>query len=756
MTVRPVSHRAIPMTFVVMLLVMAVVLPAVGRAQGTAQPPADGPLPLMPRDDELATLQGAVLSPLTPDATPDLLAAAAATATEVGALTVAEWRLPIAIERLRGDRDAAFRFVRDHIGLDVYPGILRGPDGTLAARSGNVWDRALLLRAMLDGIGLTTRLATGELDAPTTERVLQRVFDGPAVPLQDGRVAAVGALDVTALGERARRDDARLRVALGDRLDTMTAQQLADLAPEVRSHVWVQVRWGTGWVDLDPTLPDSTPGTSLTTATTTLDTAPADLRHTVRTQVIAASLDGDTVTERVVLDDTTEAATAARQQRFLYFQPSAEGLGGVINDSLSGVQSWTPVLMVDGQTTVGSAFLAGGRGTDVFGDPVDEPPLVSLRVVVTRHVPDRTDVAATHWLVDRIPPALADAATITADQLAPLPGDRTGPLAMGVIEQQIISTGGASAYDAAVQRGVAADFLYRLLSDPETSMEHSLGDLLYPVAAATNVLVTGSEQVTIPAVEAPGQVRAWVDGPRVTLVDLGQDPVVPDMFGLSTDLLIDDVRVVARDAQAIPEAVLRTVWYGVLQAALESAVAERQLQGLSDQPIVPIGASFASGDLRVLDTGDQATAGSALLRAALEAGRVALVPGDAASAVAWWEVDPRTAATRAVLDPGLGGVAGKVAWGAIKHLPPQPRITGPNGPNTWHVHPDGSIRRYPPGARPPGGGAPQGPPPSRCGGGSEYVTLVGCVSVPAAWVIRVGVGLVVSEVLGLVVMHFLT
>jgi hypothetical protein len=171
---------------------------------------------------------------------------------------------------------------------------------------------------------------------------------------------------------------------------------------------------------------------------------------------------------------------------------------------------------------------------------------------------------------------------------------------------------------------------------------------------------------------------------------------------------------------------------------------------------VPIGASFAAGDLRVLGMGDQATVGSAILRAALEAGRVALVPGDAASAVAWWEVDPRTAATRAVLDPGLGGVNGKIAWGSIKHRPPPPRITGPNGPNTWHVHPDGSIRRYPPGARPPGGGAPQGPPPSRCGGGQEYVVILQCVSIPAAWAIRVGVGLVVAEVLGMVVMHFLT
>ncbi|MBX3028853.1 MAG: hypothetical protein KF809_01715 [Chloroflexi bacterium] len=731
-----------------------------GPSTGPAASPQPQPviaLPVMPHDDELTLIEGLVLAPPVLPADPDLLAAAAAAAADqVDSLAIAHWRVPVLAESLQGDLDATFAFVRDHIRLDVYPGILRGPEGALAARSGNAWDRALLLRTLLDRMRFTTRLVTGELDDAMAAQVLERVFQGPAVPLQDGRAAAIGSLDVTALGDRARRDDARVRLALGDRLDSMTAEQLADLAPEVRSHVWVQVRWGTGWRDLDPTLVDSDPGETLTAPTGILDAAPDDLRHTLRTQLIASSLVGSSVTDQVVLDDTVEALTAARQQRFLYFQPSVEGLGGTITEVLSGTRSWTPILLVDGETTKGSAFEVGGRGTDLFGDEVDAPPLVRLRVVVTRHVPGRPDVSATHWLVDRIPPALADAETLEAEQLAPLPEDTAGPLAMGVIQQLLVSTGGADPYVAAVRRGVAADFLYRLLSDPATATQHPLGDLLYPVAAGTQVLVTGSEQVAIPALDEPGRVRAWVDAPRVTLVDLGQDPAVEGMFSLSTDLLIDDLRVVARDRSSVPDAVQRTIWYGALQSALESVVAQRQLAGLSDTPIVPVGASFTDLPLSLLDASHRSAVGSTVLRSTLDAGRLALVPGDAASALAWWEVDPRTGMTRAVLDPGLGGVNGKIAWGSIKHLPPPPRITGPNGPNTWHVHPDGSIRRYPPGARPPGGGAPQGPPPSRCGGGQEYVTIVGCVSVPAAWAIRIGVGLVVTELLGYAVMYLVT
>jgi hypothetical protein len=61
----------------------------------------------------------------------------------------------------------------------------------------------------------------------------------------------------------------------------------------------------------------------------------------------------------------------------------------------------------------------------------------------------------------------------------------------------------------------------------------------------------------------------------------------------------------------------------------------------------------------------------------------------------------------------------------------------------WHANPDGSITRTP---RVPGGGTPQGPPPSRCGGGNEYVTILGCVSVPFAWILRIGLSLILVEV----------
>ena len=73
-----------------------------------------------------------------------------------------QWDLGALAWSLNGDSVAAFDFVRDHIRLEPYAGVLRGPDGTLAARAGNAEDRALLLQALLDSMQVRSRLAVGD------------------------------------------------------------------------------------------------------------------------------------------------------------------------------------------------------------------------------------------------------------------------------------------------------------------------------------------------------------------------------------------------------------------------------------------------------------------------------------------------------------------------------------------------------------------------------------------------------------------
>ncbi len=703
-------------------------------------------LPVMPSDADLATAAstGVADTPPVPSGDVDVLAVAAAAAAQVGTMTTAEWSLDALADSFQGDPARAFAFVRDSIGFDAYPGVLRGAAGTLAARAGNATDRALLLKTLLDAMALQTRFAFGTLDGALAQAVAERTMVPPARPLQNGRAAGIGPLDVDAIGARARRDDALLRLTLGARLDTMSGATAADLAPEVRDHVWVQVAWGTDWLDYDPTLPDSTPGHPLVTPTSTSDTLSDDSRQSLRVEVIAGSLASGSITDGVVLDQVFDAASISDAQVFLYFQPQADDLGGTITNTLSGVQTWTPVLMVDGEATSGGAFAAGGRGTDLFGDAVDTPPLATLRMVVTRSVPGRADESGTHVLLDRVPDRLVDSDSIEADDLAPLAGDQTGPLALGVMEQILVSTGSASPWLQAVRRGVAADYIAALMATPDSLDEHKLGDLLYPLAVANASLVMASEQLAIPAATVPGRTRAYVDSPRVMLVDIGQSPTDASDFQFATDLLLDEVRVVAANADATREAALGAIWYGALESAIETESSLRRAAGLSDEPISLAGTSLdMSQPLQLLDGEDVPATGARALRDSLDAGSLAVVVGAPATSRTWWAIDPTTGTTRAILDPGTGGIAGGVAWGAIKHLPPPPRIGGGGGANVWHVNPDGSITRVPRGG---GGGPPMGPPPSRCGGGQEYVTILGCVSIPAAWAIRIGVGLVVFAV----------
>jgi hypothetical protein len=709
---------------------------------------AQVPLPVRPGPTELAAAAATQVddAPVAPPAEVDLASVAEAAGAQVAGMTAAQWRIPTLADSFEGDPERAFAFVRDSIAFDAYPGILRGAEGTLVARAGNGWDRAILLRTLLDAMSLTSRYVTADLDDATAARVAARVLETPRTPLEDGRAVAAGQVRLDAITHRAARDYALLRGALGERVTGMHALVPDDLIPDTRQHAWVQLWWGTGWLDYDPTLPDSTPGSALATPTGTTTEIPAELVHEVTLRVVATNLEyGSYLQERVVLERTFQALDVADRRVFLYFQPELEGIGGGIVRVLTGIAGWTPVLLVDGESTKGWVFEAGGRGTDLFGDPTETSPLASLRIEVTRSVPGLPDLTATHPLLDRVPASHEDSDPMTPEDLAPLAEDETGPLALGTITQLLVSTGGASAWWQAARRGIAADFLDHALEDEATADDHPLDDLLYPLAVANASLVLGSEQLAIPALGETDRIRGWIAAPRAYLASLGQDPASGTDLGFGTDLLLDDVRIVGADAAAAADGALAGIWYGALQAALETDQALGRAGGLSDTPGELSGASLAmSQPLQVL-TGTAAT-GVPALREAVDAGSLAVVAGDPARARTWWTVDPATGMTRAVLDPGSGGVNGKIAWGSIRHRPPVVHRGGGGGANTWYLNDDGSITRTPKGTRPPAGGRPTGPPPSRCGGGQEYVTIVGCVSIPAAWAIRIGVGLIVTAV----------
>ena len=268
-------------------------------------------------------------------------AVAEAALAQADLLPATDWELTELAAALGNDPLAVQQFVRDSVALDPYSGVLRGAHGTLAARAGSTWDKALLLAALLEANGHTTRLAY----AQGTVKESQLDYPAPPLPLAD-TVAAQ--LDLERVRVRATRDFAMLQLALSEAgLSLDSAAQPATRASALEEAVWVQVLQQDGsWLDLDPQ------GAAVTVPagakTSTADALPDEHQHFVTLSVVAESLEGGVTSSQVVLEQRLPAAMAAAQQLWLYFQPDAAGLGGAIADVFEG-KSYVPVLMIDGK-----------------------------------------------------------------------------------------------------------------------------------------------------------------------------------------------------------------------------------------------------------------------------------------------------------------------------------------------------------------------------------------------------------------------
>lgn len=115
-----------------------------------------------------------------------------------------------------------YRWVRDTIAFEPYPGALRGAQGTLIAGSANAVDQALLTSALLRRAGHTTRFATGRLHDTDIREVLTRLAS-------------------TARVERN-----------GEAADARAAGIDATLVARLRDHIWVEVEQRGEFIAVDP------------------------------------------------------------------------------------------------------------------------------------------------------------------------------------------------------------------------------------------------------------------------------------------------------------------------------------------------------------------------------------------------------------------------------------------------------------------------------------------------------------------------
>jgi hypothetical protein len=606
------------------------------------------------------------------------------------------------------------------------------------ARAGNAWDRALLLQALLAAQGHQAQLATGSLDADTAAAVVVRALEGPSEPLADPPAEDILGLDRAAISTRAGRDNALVAEGLGDALSTHGTVPEADLAEAVTEHAWVRLASEDGTaMELDPTFPDAIAGTTLAAVVDTFDEPPVALRHALHVSVVAETLADGVLSEQRLLDVSLDAADAADDETWLTFQAEAGGIGGALLDALGDV-SWLPILSVNGEDIQGHAVAVGSSGDvgDFFGGSDGAPELTGLRIDLSSEAPGTEAVRSQRVLLDRVPPADRASGDIAAERLTPMPPAGEPLPALAEIHQVLVSNGAADLRAHAVNRAIALGYGATLQNEAGQADDLKIFDLLYPLAVANQTIVLASERLLTPDIGVEGEARAFVGRPRGYLVTFAPLPGVPDGSSIATDLALDDVDVVTLPDAADDLAARVRIWHGVLSQALETELSLARAAAVSPDTLDVWSVSLEmEGVLELLRPEDieQLPAERVALRQALAEGALALeVPGSPRGA--FWSIDPGSGRTRSIGEPGLrvgfigGGNYVNSSGGGPRY------VIDPKTGNTLGTIRDG---RFTPARRPPA---------SRCSGGTEYVVILGCVSIPAGMTVGMVYGVIVTAI----------
>jgi hypothetical protein len=206
-----------------------------------------------------------------------------------------------------GSAEAARAFVRERIGLAPARGLVQGPETTLRAAVGGPADRASLLAALLGNLGHRVRFAHAMLDTKQAAALYTAAEVGPPHPFP--LAAASAQLDAALRELRAHADEDTAAVLAA--LEGAGVRGLGESAgaPWPRSYVWVQMRAGDAWVDMD-TRPGAADGAPPVAATSTSPDLGAQ-RWPVRLRVVAERGPGVKPLE-VLRYDTHAAAMGGR------------------------------------------------------------------------------------------------------------------------------------------------------------------------------------------------------------------------------------------------------------------------------------------------------------------------------------------------------------------------------------------------------------------------------------------------------------
>ena len=282
-------------------------------------------------------------------------------------------------------------FVRDSIGLNVYPGVLRGPLGTWLARAGSPTDKLTLLAQLLKMHGVGFSFVRGTLSDGEIAEISSAVTaapspapqatDDPALltaagvtPSQVTTFRSTGMANAKAYEDQMlpvmhRRADALIAELKSSNVTTSAADPSSTWPGALRTHFWLRLTDGT---DLDPTLSRLAPGTHLgTTAaeTTASPPSPAETAQVI-VRVIVTTRNGATTSDSTVLEAKHDAYDFADSAGMLVMAPP----NNVSPDDTTTVTTVTPAFTLGSDTTTGTPINAG-------------PSLAGARLEIERDLP---------------------------------------------------------------------------------------------------------------------------------------------------------------------------------------------------------------------------------------------------------------------------------------------------------------------------------------------------------------------------------
>ncbi|HEU5300457.1 MAG TPA: transglutaminase domain-containing protein [bacterium] len=567
-----------------------------------------------------------------------------------------------------------FEFVRDQVAYEAYPGVLRGPRGTLLARAGNAADRALLLAALLREAGQEVRFVRGRLPDDDARALLASMWSPRSAPPADAASARPDDLGriVAGVVPTVEREYAAIREHLraSAPAQPVGGPALGVLLEEAGDHVWVQWQRDGRWVDLDPSFPEAGAGRTFARGVETLSELPQTLYHRIAIHVRVEEYAGATSAVREVLRYEAKSADLAAADVVLTHWPEnwkgpVEDLGSGIAAALESTGRVKPALLIGPDVVMGEPFRQrvpsglGGLPSMLSGEGT------------RRDIP----LATAEWLEVRFTGPSGAAGVVRRDLFDTIgrAGRRAG-LTLSAEEARARAEGGPD-----VSHGVyslfftagALDHAHLERIPTRTVDPDEPGDLLMALRRFSILFTTVIDGLMPQLSRDRSVITFYPDTPRLTIAEFWPRP---GMGRLSLDLRRTHVRAAATNVDP-QQVVWARILRGVVEGALEEALMEyvttdlRREQGGDWGALLSTTALLRQArDARVrmlllprdagrLDRGLPEET-KARLQDEADGAFIAVVPEkpvvmDGRPRLAWWRVAPGSGQTVAVTDEGL-------------------------------------------------------------------------------------------------------